>query len=92
MRIQENELVMLFLGIGVLLYVFKYRKSIQKIPSHQMLTSAYYCFLGAAASTVLEELFLHTLFDYLEHIFYLGSSLFLAFWSIKTSGLLEKSP
>ena len=91
MKIEENEIIMLILGFSVLLYILKYRNNIRKIPVYRALLTAYFSFLGAALATTIEECFLHTFFNYFEHLCYLLSSLSLAYWSWRTSEFRDQN-
>ena len=81
--IQENEIVMLILGIGVLIFIHINRSKLKRIPSLKMLVLGFYMLLAGWAMTVMESFFWGVLLNYLEHIFYTIGSFFVAAWCWK---------
>ncbi|MFH1488860.1 MAG: hypothetical protein ABII06_08150, partial [Pseudomonadota bacterium] len=84
--IQENEIVMLLLGIGVFIFTLVNRSTLKRIPSWEILIGGFYVLLAGWVLTVLEGFLWKDLFNYLEHICYTGSSLFMALWCWKVFG------
>ena len=78
--VQENEVIMLILGIGVLIFTLVYRKAIKRIPAWQTLISGFYMLIVAWISTVLEGFFWEVPLNYVEHLSYACSSTLLAVW------------
>ena len=56
---QENEIVMLLLGIGVLFFLRGNHNQIARFPFSQHLMKGYYFLLAGWAFTVLEGFFLN---------------------------------
>jgi len=81
--VQENEVIMLLLGIGVLIFVLRNRSVIQRIPGSRILIAGFFIQLAGWFLTVLEGFVLENLFNYFEHTCYAVSSLLLAFWCLK---------
>lgn len=84
--VQENEIVLLILGIGVLVFVLGNRQRLQKIPASNFLLSGYYMMLAGWFLTVLEGFFLSNLINYLEHICYAASSIITSLWFLNVFG------
>ena len=78
--IQENEVVMLFIGVAVLIFILKYRSHLRRLPASNLLLAGYYTLLVGWGLTVLEEFFWENLLNYLEHLSYAGSSLLVLLW------------
>ena len=79
----ENEIVMLFLCIGVLVFVYLNRKSLAKFKAWGFLFTSFILLLTACVSTVAEGFLLEVFFNYLEHSCYAGSGFILATWCYK---------
>ena len=78
--IQENEIVMLFIGAGVLILILKYRSPLKRLPASKLLVAGYYTLLAGWVLTVLEEFFWKGFLNYLEHLCYAVSSLLVLLW------------
>ena len=78
--IQENEIVMLLLGFGVLIFVFVNYHTLKRIHSSNLLITSYCILCAGWFLTVLEGFFLKTLLNYAEHICYAVSSFIFAVW------------
>ena len=81
--IQENEVVMLLMAIGVLIFILVNRRLIMCIRAASVLVAAFCVLLAAYVLTVLEGLFLEDLLNFLEHLCYAGSSVLIALWCMK---------
>ena len=81
--IQENEIVMLLLGIGVLMFVLGNRSVIRRVPGSRILIAGFYVQLVGWFLTVLEGFFLEGFLNCFEHVCYAVSALLLAFWCLK---------
>ncbi len=57
MDFKENEIVMLLLGVGVLIFVLLRRKQIKQLPSAHLLITCFSILLAGWAATVLEGFF-----------------------------------
>jgi len=82
--IHENEIIMLLLGVGVLIFILTSRLRLKQIPASNILTAAFYIAFASWVLTVLEGLFWEGFLNYLEHICYAVSSILLAVWCWKT--------
>jgi hypothetical protein len=78
--LKENEVVMLILGFGVLLFILFNKVHLTRIHSWRLLLLSYCILLSGWLFTVLEEFFLATYLNYLEHISYCISSFLLIVW------------
>ena len=78
--IQENELVMLVLGVCVLAFVIKNNRRFKSVKGWKFLSSAFYNLLAGWVLTVIEGFLLGDVLNYLEHICYAVSSILLALW------------
>jgi hypothetical protein len=81
--IYENEVIMLLLGVGVLIFILTSRLRLKQLPASNILTAAFYIALASWVSTVLEGLFLEGFFNYVEHICCAVGSILLAVWCRK---------
>ena len=76
----ENEIVMLFLCIGVLIFIYLNRKSLAKFKGWKLLFASFILLLIACISTVVEGFMLEDFFNYLEHSCYAGSRIIMTAW------------
>ncbi len=76
----ENEIVMLFLCVGVLIFIYFNRKNLVKFKGWRPIFVSFVLLLIACISTVVEGFMLEGFFNYLEHSCYAGSGLMLAAW------------
>ncbi|HLO57206.1 MAG TPA: hypothetical protein VK179_00540 [Bacteroidales bacterium] len=83
--LNENEVVMLILGIGVLFLIIMNLDHIRKINSWVFLIASYCFLLTAWVFTVLEGFFLENLLNFSEHISYAVSSVLLLIWCHKAT-------
>jgi hypothetical protein len=96
MAFEENEMVMLFLGIGVLIFILLRRKQLKQLPGAHLLITSFSILLVGWLATVLEGLleadsFSQQLFNYLEHFCDAGSGLMMAWWSWRTFTLSKEA-
>ena len=66
--LNENEVVMLVLGIGILFLISGYESKIKRVYAWKILRAGFYVLIAAWTFTVLEDLFLNSLMNHLEHI------------------------
>lgn len=78
--IQENELVSLLLGIGILVFFLASHQRLIRLPMWQVLMAAYSFLLAGLVLTVAEGFFLDQLLNSLEHLCYGLSAIATAFW------------
>jgi hypothetical protein len=81
--IQENEVVMFFLGLGVLFFLMFNLGQIKRITGWRILMGAFYLLLGGWFLTVIEHVAFADASNFLEHVCYLGSSILIAVWCRK---------
>ena len=80
---QENEVVMLLMAIGVLIFILFNRRQIMRIEAAGLLVAAFCILLIGYVFTVLEGFFMEALLNFLEHACYAGSSVLIALWCMK---------
>jgi hypothetical protein len=84
--VQENEIVMLLLGIGVLIFTLNNLSQLKRIPKWRILIWTFHTVLGGWLLTVLESFFWNELLNLLEHTCYAVSSVLMAVWCWKVFG------
>jgi hypothetical protein len=84
--IQENELILLMLGIGVLFFIVGNHSQVKKFPEYKVLIAGFFAFLTGWLLTVLEGFFWEKLLNFMEHICYIGGSVLVAIWCWKIFG------
>ncbi len=78
--IQENELVMLLIGIGVLIFLLRNHDKIKQIPSPKLFFTSFLAIFTGWSATVFESFFLNDFLNLIEHLAYTTSSLLIATW------------
>ena len=83
--IYENEIIMLVLGLGVLIFVLLNYFHLKRIPLFRVLLAGFYLLVVGWLLTVLEEFFPKDLFwnsslNFLEHLCYAVSGIVFAIW------------
>ena len=81
--IQENEIITLLLGIGVMIFILANNRKVKRIPVAKILIAGFYVLLAGWVLTILEGLFWNDLLNVLEHICYTASSILIAVWCWK---------
>ncbi len=81
--VQDNEVVMLLMAIGVLVFILVNRRLIMRIEAARVLVAAFCVLLAGYVLTVLEGFFLGDLLNFLEHLCYAASSVLIALWCMK---------
>lgn len=76
----ENELVLLLLGIGVLIFMAVNRARLSELPSPGLFFTAFHVLVFGWVFTVLEALFWEETLNACEHACYAASSLMIAVW------------
>ena len=89
--IQVNEIVMLLLGCGGLLFIRANRPGLARIPSANILIAGYGVLFAGWTLTVLEGFFWGGALNYLEHICYALSSVLVALWCVQAFDGEEKA-
>jgi len=77
---QENEIVMLALGCGVLLFALRQRAQLRRLPFWTLLFCAFCLQFVAWTSTVLEGFFLPGFLNVLEHTAQAVAAVLIACW------------
>jgi hypothetical protein len=85
-EIFENEIVMLSLGVGVLIFILGSRARLKLLASSEILITAFYVLLAGWVLTVLEGLFYEWLLNFFEHLCYAVSAVLVAAWCWKVFG------
>ena len=80
MILQQNEVTILLLGTGVLIFVLIHRRRLDRLPEHRMLIASFGFQLAAWFLTVLEGICWGSALNIAEHICYLATSLLLFIW------------
>ena len=78
--LNENEVIMLILGISIIFLVFFNRQKIRRIYAWRNLLTGYYMFFGAWIFTIIEGFLLYNLMNFLEHLSYMSGSVILTVW------------
>jgi uncharacterized membrane protein len=81
--IQGNEIIMLLLGIGVLIFILGNRPKLKRLPSSSILIAGFIVLFVGWVMTVLEGFYWKELLNLFEHICYAISSVLIAAWSWK---------
>lgn len=89
--IYENEIVMLVLGLGVLVFALANRDHLRRVPSFKVLIAGFSILVGAWVVTVLEGFFWEAYFNFAEHACYAASGVLVALWCWLVFGRVEES-
>lgn len=76
----ENELVLLLLGIGILIFTAANRARLSDLPSRGLFLAAFHAMVFGWVLTVLEGIFWSDILNAGEHACYAASSLLIAAW------------
>jgi len=90
--IQQNEAILLILGVGVMLFIFENRKELESLTHSKILIAGFTILFVGWVFTVLEGFFLNDLLNFLEHVCYAASSVLIAVWCGKVFGTDKESP
>ncbi|MDH4240998.1 MAG: hypothetical protein OEW48_15675 [Phycisphaerae bacterium] len=85
-EIFENEVVMLLIGVGVLIFILGSRARLKSLPASNILIAGFYVLLASWTVTVLEGFFWEGILNYIEHGCNAVSALFVAVWCWKVFG------
>ena len=88
--IQENEIVMAVLGLGVSILALVNRHQLKRIPFFRVLISSFSILAAGWVLTVLEGFFWSALLNVLEHVCYAASSTLVAAWCWKVFGRVKE--
>jgi hypothetical protein len=78
--VQENEIVMLVLGLGVLVFIMQSQRRLRMIPHRRTLLLSYVTLLIAWTSTVLEGFVFPHALNIVEHSCYMISMFIMLLW------------
>ena len=88
--LQENEVVMLIMGIGVMALILANRIHVKKIKFWRILVLSYTVLLTGWIFTVLEGFILENLLNISEHVCYMLSACLLITWCWKSANREKK--
>jgi hypothetical protein len=83
--IQQNEIMMLLLCIGCMIFILVNKQKVKRIPVAKTLIAGFYMLLAGYVLTVFEGLFWKDFLNVLEHSCYTASSILVAVWCWKIS-------
>ena len=89
--IQGNEIVMLCLGIGGLIFLWRNRQQFDRLPYAKILILSYCILFLGWLLTVLEGFFWSNFLNYMEHTCYAVSAIIVALWFFVIFNQKEKS-
>ena len=81
--IQENEIIMCVLGLGILTYTLVNKSLFKRIPSSKILLVAFCTVAVGWVLTVLEGFFWYSILNFIEHMCYAASSILTVIWCWK---------
>ena len=81
-----NEIVMLSIGTGVLIFILSNRARLKHLAACRILITAFCLMLAGWVLTVLEGFFYEWLLNFFEHLCYAVSSILVALWCWKVFG------
>lgn len=76
----DNELVMLILGAGVLVFLYRERRHLRRVHSWRLLVCGYCLILAGWCATILEHVTDQDFFNFVEHSAYVAGALLTAAW------------
>ena len=79
--VNENEVVMLALGIGVSFLMFSYRRHLRQIPRWSTFRWAYIVLMVAFVMTIAEGFLWGRTLNFIEHFCYAISAVLTAVWT-----------
>ena len=81
--IQQNEIILLLLSIGCMIFILVNNQKVNRIPLAKTLIAGFYVLLAGYVFTIFEGLFWKDFLNVLEHICYTVSSILVAVWCWK---------
>ena len=66
--IQQNEVVLLLLGVGVLIFILGNRLRLEHLPASKTIIAGFYMLLAGWIMTILEGFFLEELLNFIDNI------------------------
>ena len=83
--VQENEVIILILGIAVLGFILSNISKVKKLPLYGVMLTAFIVLLLGGTFTVLEGFFLAEILNMAEHIAYTLCAVLLLAWVLACS-------
>ena len=87
--IQENEIILLILSIGIFIFILLNRSRLKHLPESKILIVGFFTFLTGWIMTVVEGFFWEDFLNIIEHICYIGGAVLLIVWCWKIFGRKE---
>ena len=81
--VQQNEIIMLLLGIGCMIFILVNKQKVKLIPVPKLIIAGFYMLLAGYVLTILEGLFWKDFLNVLEHICYSASAILMTVWCWK---------
>ena len=81
--IQENEILTIILGAGVLHFIILKYAELKENPSIGLLIPGFCLLFAAWVFSLLEAFFWETALNFIEHVLYLSSALCLLVWILR---------
>jgi uncharacterized membrane protein YvlD (DUF360 family) len=81
-----NEIVMLLIGVGVLIFILGSRPRLKSLPASNILIAGFFMLLVSWIVTVLEGFFWESFLNYIDHGCYAVGSVLMAVWCWKVFG------
>ncbi|MBN2275924.1 MAG: hypothetical protein JXK95_16465 [Bacteroidales bacterium] len=81
--VNENEVIMLILGIGVLTFTFIHKAKIKRIYAWRNLMAGFYLLLFAWIFTIAEGFYWGYFLNIFEHACYGVSAVIIAIWCLR---------
>jgi len=78
--VNKNEIIMLLLCIGVIIFVISKHREYKRIPHWKLLMTGFYMFFGSVIFTLAEGIIWKHLLNIIEHVFCLLSAFFMLLW------------
>jgi len=88
--IYENEVIMLMIGLGTLVFVLIKYADLKRIASFGILLAAFCVLIGGWTLTVLEHFFWESSLNFAEHACYAASCILLAYWCHTAFGKIKE--
>lgn len=81
--VHENEIIMLILGIGVLVFTIIHRAKIKRIYAWRNFIAGFYILIAAWVFTIAERFIWGNYLNILEHICYMSSAVIITIWCFR---------
>jgi cell shape-determining protein MreD len=81
--IQQNEIIMLLLGMGCMIFILVNKQKVKRIPAARTLIAGFCVLLAGYLLTIAEGFLWNDFLNVLEHVCYTTSSIIMAVWCWK---------